>query len=103
MQPHLTSPLAAIIPAEPDPARHRALCLTYSALRPVGLQPLLDGVQKLEGGAAVEDAVVEGDLQVHHAPDGDGIVYDDGTLDDGFRGEDRRLRVVDDGRRDHAS
>src|SRR5215210_4705673 len=75
----------------------------YSALRPISLQALLDGVQELEGGSAVEDAVVEGDLEVHHAADGDGVFYHDGAFDDGFRGEDRRLRVIDDGRRDHAA
>src|SRR5215213_1882645 len=75
----------------------------YPAFRPESLEPALDGVQELERAAAVEDAVVEGDLQVHHAAHGDGVVYDDRTLDDGFRGEDRRLRVIDNGRRDHAS
>src|SRR5215210_4723416 len=79
------------------------LLLAYSALRPISLQALLDGVQELEGGSAVEDAVVEGDLEVHHAADGDGVFYHDGAFDDGFRGEDRRLRVIDDGRRDHAA
>src|SRR5215211_3949117 len=77
--------------------------LAYRALRPVSLQPSLDGVQELEGGAAVEDAVVEGDLHIHHAAYGDGVVYDDRTLDDCFRGEDRRLRMIDNGRRDHAT
>src|SRR5215216_7073427 len=80
-----------------------AVRLAYCALRPVSLQPSLDGVQELEGGTAVEDAVVEGDLHVHHAAYGDGVVYDDRTLDDRFRGEDSRLRVVDNGRRDHAT
>src|SRR5215212_3119778 len=77
--------------------------LAYLAFRPVSLEPALDGVQELERGAAVEDAVVEGDLQVHHAADGDGVVNDDRTLDDRFGREDRRLRVVDNGRGDHAS
>src|SRR5918994_791792 len=67
------------------------------------LQSPLDGAQESEGGSAVEDAVVEGDLEVHHAADGDGVVDDDGAFDYRFCGEDRRLRVVDDGRRDHAS
>src|SRR3712207_1772173 len=77
--------------------------LADTALRPVSLQPSLDGVQELERGAAVEDAVVEGDFQVHHAAYRDGVVYHDGTLDDGFRREDRRLRVIDNGRRDHTT
>src|SRR5215216_1564810 len=80
-----------------------AVRLAYPALRPVSLQPSLDGVQELERGAAIEDAVVEGDLQVHHAAHSDGVVYDDRTLDDCFRGEDRRLRMVDDWRRDHTT
>src|SRR5215208_4609000 len=80
-----------------------AVRLAYPALRPVSLQPSLDGVQELERGAAVEDAVVEGDLHVHHAAYGDGVVYHDGTFDDGFRGEDRCLRVVDNRSGDHAS
>src|SRR5215212_9599164 len=73
------------------------------ALRPVSLQTTFDGVQELECGAAVEDAVVEGDLEVHHAAYSDGVVYDHRTLDDGFRGEDRRLRVIDNGRGDHTT
>src|SRR5215210_4717688 len=77
--------------------------LADTTLRPVSLEPALDGVQELERGAAVEDTVVEGDLQVHHAAHGDGIVYHDRTLDDRFRGEDRRLRVVDDRCRDHTT
>src|SRR5215207_7130235 len=80
--------------------QHWSACI---ALRPVCLQAPFDGVQELECGAAVEDAVVEGDLEVHHAAYGDGVVYHDGTLDDGFRGEYRRLRVIDNGRRDHTT
>src|SRR5919112_4218789 len=91
--------LRQIKPASSGPLRG----LAYPALRPVSLEPALDGVQELERAAAVEDAVVEGDLQVHHAAHGDGVVYDDRTLDDCFRGEDRRLRIVDNRRRDHAS
>src|SRR5215210_2383469 len=75
----------------------------YPAFRPESLQTALDRVQELERGTAVEDAVVEGDLQVHHAAYGDGVVYHDGTLDDGFRREYRRLRVIDYGRRDHTT
>src|ERR671910_64431 len=82
------------------PASYR---LADTTLRAVSLQPALDRVQELERGTAVEHAVVEGNLQVHHAAHGDGVVYDDGTLDDRFRGEDRRLRVIDNGRGDHAS
>ena len=48
--------------------------LTYATLWPVRFQPLLDGVEELERGAAVEDAVVERDLEVHHAAYGDGVV-----------------------------
>src|SRR5215212_341321 len=76
---------------------------TDAALRAVGLQASLDGVEESEGGSAVEDAVVEGDFEVHHAADGDGVVEDDGAFDYGFGGEDGRLRVIDNGRRDHAS
>src|ERR687890_896963 len=70
---------------------------------PVSLEAALDRVQEFQRGAAVEDAVVEGDLHVHHAAYGDGVVYHDGTFDDSFRGENRCLRVVDNGRGDHAS
>src|SRR5215217_4611891 len=66
---------------------------TDAALRAVGLQASLDGVEESEGGSAVEDAVVEGDFEVHHAADGDGVVEDDGAFDYGFGGEDGRLRV----------
>src|SRR5215203_5001894 len=91
--------LRQIKPASSGPLRG----LAYPALRPVSLQPSLDGVQELERGAAVQDAVVKGDLHVHHAAYGDGVVYHDGTFDDGFRGEDRCLRVVDNRSGDHAS
>src|SRR5215204_3580237 len=87
---HFGVQLRHIKPASSDPLRR----LAY---------PALDSVQELERGSTVEYAVVEGDLQVHHAAHGDGVVYDDRTLDDCFCGEDRRLRVVDNGRRDHAS
>ena len=68
--------------------------LTDVTLRPVTLQPTFDGVQESEGGPAVEDAVVEGDLQVHHALDGDGVVYHDRALDYRLGLEDGRLRVI---------
>src|SRR5215216_614639 len=77
--------------------------LTDAAVRAVSLQTPLDGVEEAEGSPAVEDAVVEGDLQVHHAPDGDGVVHDDRPLDDCFGREYRRLRVVDYRRRDHGT
>src|SRR5215213_585701 len=80
--------------------KHR---LADTALWPVSLEPALDGIQELERGAAVEDAVVEGDLEVHHAAYSDGVAYDHRTLDDGFRGEDCRLRVIDNGRGDHTT
>ena len=73
------------------------------ALQSVRFQSSLNSVEESEGGSAVEDAVVEGDLEVHHAADGDGVVEDDGAFDYRFGGEDRRLRVVDDGSLDHAS
>src|SRR3712207_1151553 len=101
--------LRQLKPASSGPLSDRSLrglprrSLAYPTLRPVSLQPSLDGVQELERGAAVEYAVVEGDLQVHHAAYSDGVVYDDGTLDDRFCREDRRLRMIDNRRRDHAS
>src|ERR671916_2035511 len=70
--------------------------LPDAALGPVAFEAALDGVQEPEGGAAVEDAVVEGDLEVHHAPDGDGVVDHHRALDDGLGLEDGGLRVVDD-------
>src|SRR5215207_8289245 len=98
---------ASTVPSNPSVIllKRGLLCrnLAYPALGPVGLEPGLDRVEELEGGAAIEYAVVEGDLHVHHAAYGDGVVYHDGTLDDGFRGEYRRLRVVDNGRRDHTT
>src|ERR671921_2400182 len=81
------------VSSNPPEAVHHHCALKHrladTALWPVSLEPALDRVQELERGAAVEDAVVEGDLQVHHAAHGDGVVYDDRTLDDRFRGEDR--------------
>src|SRR3712207_960836 len=47
--------------------------------------------------------MVEGDLQVHHAAYGDSVVDNRRTLDDGFGGEYRCLRVIDDRYRDHTS
>src|SRR5829696_2776368 len=80
------------------PPGHEFLPLSEAALRAVRFQAALDGVEEAESNAAVEDAVVEGDLQVHHAPDRDGFVYHYGAFDDGFGLEDGRLRVVDDRR-----
>src|SRR5215208_2930575 len=88
--------------APPPSIAQGSMRSTDAALRAVGLQASLDGVEESEGGSAVEDAVVEGDFEVHHAADGDGVVEDDGAFDYGFGGEDGRLRVIDNGRRDHA-
>src|SRR5215217_2648710 len=51
--------------------KHR---LADTALWPVSLEPALDRIQELERGAAVEDAVVEGDLEIHHTAHADGVV-----------------------------
>src|SRR5215211_5857336 len=85
-----------------DHSTSRAL-LTDVALRAVGFQPPLDRVQEAQGDATIQDAVVEGDLQVHHAADGDGVVHDDRSFHDGFGREYRRLRVVDDRDGDHGA
>src|SRR5918994_8013375 len=70
------------------------------ALWPVSLEAALDRVQEFQRGAAVEDAVVEGDLHVHHAAYGDGVVYHGGTFYGGVRGEQLRPRVVVNGGRE---
>src|SRR5215211_8927878 len=85
-----------------DHSTSRAL-LTDVALRALGFQPPLDRVQEAQGDATIQDAVVEGDLQVHHAADGDGVVHDDRSFHDGFGREYRRLRVVDDRDGDHGA
>src|SRR5215207_873606 len=80
------------------PPVHESLPLPDAALRRIALQASLDRVEEAKGHAAVEDAVVEGDLQVHHTADGYGVVHDDWSLDDGLGLEDGRLRVVYDRR-----
>src|SRR5829696_2791562 len=78
------SKVPSVAPGTPHLSPLSCNRLADNAPRPVSLEPALDGVQELERGAAVEDSVVEGDLEIHHAAHGDGIVYDDGTLDDRF-------------------
>src|SRR5215211_2314936 len=80
--------------------RHR---LPDVALRRIVFQAPLHCVQEAQGDATIQDAVVEGDLQVHHAPDGDGVVHDDRSFHNGFGREYRRLRVVDDRDGDHGA
>ena len=58
---------------------------------------MLDVRQEGAGFRAVEDAVVEGEAQVHDGTDGDGVVYDHRALDDGFCVEYGRLLWEDDG------
>ena len=60
--------------------------LTDIALRSIGFEAAFDRVQEPKRRPAVQDAVVEGDLKVHHAPDGDGVVHDDRTFDDRLGG-----------------
>src|SRR5919107_540613 len=76
---------------------------TDAALRAVCFEAAFDRVEEAQCRPAIEDTVVEGDLQVHHAPDGYGVVHDYRPLDDRLRREYRRLRVVDDGLRDHGA
>src|SRR5918997_2316148 len=76
--------------------------LTDDALRPVVFEPLLNRVEKAQSSPSVQDAVVEGDLKVHHTADGYSIVHDHRTLGHGLGGEYRGLGVVDDRDGDHA-
>src|ERR671933_129105 len=87
----------------PETLADRRLPLTYLALHPVALQPPFDGVQKAECRPAVEDPVVEGDSEVHHAPYRYRIVHDHRPLHYSLGREYGRLRVVDDGDRDHGT
>ena len=62
---------------------------------------LLDRAEEAGGVGAVDDAVVVGQRQVHHRPDGDrlaevGVVDHDRPLDDRAGAEDADLRLVDD-------
>ena len=88
--------------SEPLRARLRQR-LSDAALRRIALQSPLDRVEEVESDTSVEDTVIEGDLEVHHAADGYGVVHDDGPLDDGLGLQYRRLRVVYDGRGGDAS
>ena len=69
---------------------------TNIALPCMALQPPLYSVEELERGPAVEDAVVEGDFEVHDAADGDGVVDHHRALDDGLSLQEGRLRMIDD-------
>ena len=60
------------------------------------LDHLLDLDEESDGLAAVEDAVVVGQGEVHHGADLDLAVDGDGLVLDGVQAEDGRLRQVDD-------
>lgn len=61
------------------------------------LDVALDDVQEGDGLAAVDEAVVVGDGDVHHGADLELAVDDDGALLDSVHVEDGGLGVVDDG------
>src|SRR5256885_1896162 len=61
-----------------------------------GLQVLLDALEELRGGGAVDDPVVPRHRQIDHVPDGDGVVDHHRALLDGVECQDRALRRVDD-------
>ena len=64
------------------------------------LDALLDPDQEADGLAAVDDAVVVGEGQVHHRPDDDLVVDGDRPLLDRVHAEDAALRRVEDRRRE---
>src|SRR5215217_918989 len=72
--------------------------LPDAAVRVIGLQAALDRVEEAQSHTTVEDAMIEGDFQVHHAPDRYSVVHDHWALDDGLCLKDGRLRVVYDRR-----
>ena len=49
------------------------------------------------GRRAIDDPVVEGEAEVTHGADGDGIVDDDGALLHRTHTENASLRLIDDG------
>src|SRR5918997_223821 len=71
---------------------------TDAALRAVCFEAAFDRVEEAQCRPAIEDTVVEGDLQVHHAPDGYGAVHDDRPPDNRRGLQDGRRRVVRDRR-----
>ena len=85
----LRSPLATAIALA-------ALRLQHQPLRV--LDAFLDPDQEADGLAAVDDAVVVGEGQVHHRADHDLVVDDDGPLLDGVHAEDAALGRVEDRR-----
>src|SRR5437763_316560 len=58
------------------------------------LKALFEGTQEPEGCSAIQDSVVEGDLQVHHTADRYRIVHDHRSPNYSFGREYGRLRVV---------
>src|SRR5437763_900132 len=72
-------------------------CLQTQAGGGPALQARLDPVDELAGGKAVDDPVVERHAHVHDAADRDRFIDDARPALDGLRGEDGRLRLVDDG------
>ena len=63
-------------------------------LRPDGFEAPLHVVDEGAGLGAVEDAVVEGQADVHHRAYGDAIAHDNRASDNELGGHDGGLRVV---------
>src|SRR5436190_3659659 len=84
----------------PMPARILgAATLNLLLPKPVGrLEPFLDGGDEARGVVSVDDAVVDGDREVHEVADHDRAVTHRRALRDLVDAEDRDLGVVDDGR-----
>src|SRR5882672_912414 len=93
----------------PMPARILAratLCLPRLLLLPQGgrrLERLFDGGHEARGVVAVDDAVVDGDREVHEVANDDRAVSHGGPLRDLVHAEDRDLGVIDDGRGQQAA
>ena len=58
---------------------------------------------ELVGYGAVDDPMVETQLEVSHQTDGDRVIANHGALLDGAHAENRNLRLMDDGRAQKAA
>jgi hypothetical protein len=88
--------LPYFLPIDPISTQKKVQHLREEHL-PRVLNHLLDADEEGDGFAAVEDAVVVGQGEVHHGADLDLAVDGDGLVLDGVQAEDGGLGQVDDG------
>src|SRR5579875_595686 len=80
------------------PTRKQILIHVY--LSPVALQFGANDLQEASGSRPVQDTVIEGETEVHHVPDGNGVILrHNGPLDHSVHAQDASMGLINNGYR----